>query len=80
MKKLALITLLFAVALPSFIPMSAYAMTFVTPSGAIVNELGQLISAPPAATTTVSVKHSTYESKVYQKPVYITFSSFYNYF
>lgn len=61
-KKTIILALLLAVSLPSIIPVSAYAMNWVTPSGAIVNDAGQLISAPPVnftvkpATTTVAIK------------------------
>lgn len=70
MKKTAIIlALLLAVSLPSLLPVSAFAMTWVTPSGAVVNDAGQLISAPPVsftvkpATITVTIKLCTVPSK-----------------
>lgn len=56
-------------------------MTWVTPSGAIVNDAGQLIALPPTAqiaTTTIPIKQSPYVSKVYLKTNYIGFYPHYN--
>lgn len=61
-KTVAVISLCLAVFMPSLLPSSAYAMNWVTPSGAIVNDAGQLISAAPMSftvkpvTTTVAIK------------------------
>lgn len=66
-KTIAIISLLIAVSVPSVFPV--YAMTWMTPSGAVVNDAGQLVSAPPVsftvkpAITTVTIKLCTVPSK-----------------
>lgn len=68
MKKLWLIALAFGL----LVPVYTSALTFVTPSGAVVDDQGHLLVPPPSlvATTTKKTITSSYESRIYAHTFY----------